>query len=89
MMTDERITLARKGGNPMSEVKLLPSGSVSWVLDKILQEYNSRNIDGIVVGLKLKDGSFACSFSTEGITYLEKLGLVSQLEDDIKSSVKD
>lgn len=75
--------------NKNTTPEILPTGGVSWVMQNVVKEYNARNIEGIVVAIKLKDGAFISSHSTgEGTSYLEKLGLVSQLEEDIKSGVR-
>lgn len=70
--------------------EILPTRGVPWVLSNIIDYYNRDEIEGIVVGIKLKSGEFICAHSstTKNFSYLEKLGLCSQLEDDIKESVR-
>lgn len=73
----------------MSKTELLPVGSIAWIMKQVMEQYNESNIEGLVIGMKLKDGSFICAHSTgDDFSYLEKLGLISQIEEDVKSGVR-
>lgn len=67
----------------MSNILFLNSNSVSDMLLKIMSLYGEGNIEGFVIGVKLKDGEFAVGI-TEGINYLEKLGLAQQIINDVQ-----
>lgn len=67
----------------MSNLLFLNSNSVSDMLLKIMSLYGEGNIEGFVIGVKLKDGEFAVGI-TDGITHLEKLGLSQAIINDIQ-----
>lgn len=58
----------------MAEIVTLNSNSVSAMIHKLTELYHDGQIEGLVLGVKLKNGEFICGF-TNTISFLEKLGL--------------
>lgn len=55
---------------------------------RIMDLYGNGQIEGFVIGLKLKDDEFVCGH-TDGISYLEKLGLSQAIINDIQLSANE
>jgi hypothetical protein len=67
----------------MAEIVSLNSNSVSNMIHKLTELYHEGQIEGLVVGVKLKSGEFICGF-TNTISFLEKLGLSQAIINDIQ-----
>jgi hypothetical protein len=72
----------------MSNLLFLNSNSVSDMLLRIMDLYGNGQIEGFVIGVKLKDGEFACGF-TDGVSFLEKLGLTQAIINDVHLSANE
>jgi hypothetical protein len=72
----------------MSNLLFLNSNSVSDMLLRIMDLYGDGQIEGFVIGVKLKDGEFAVGI-TEGVSFLEKLGLSQAIINDVQLSANE
>jgi hypothetical protein len=72
----------------MAEILSLNNNSISNLIHKITELYHEGEIEGLVIGVKLKDGEFACGF-TDTINFLEKLGLCQAIINDIQLSANE
>lgn len=67
----------------MPKVVRLNNDSMSNMLQKLEELYHEGQIEGAVIGIKLKNGDFICGF-THTISFLEQLGLCQALINDIQ-----
>ena len=72
----------------MGEVVRLTNNSIGDMLTKMERLYNNGDIEGMVVGIKLRSGEFICGF-THSITFLEQLGLCQALINDIQYAANE
>ena len=66
----------------MSNVIQLVNNGVSFIVNNINKTYESGEIEGLVVGIKLKNGDFFIGSSDE-LHFLEKLGLAQAIINDV------
>lgn len=71
----------------LNEVIVFPEKKVGWMIEKINDLYKQGNIKGIVLAIHTNDGEMIMGIS-EGLDHIEKLGLASQLEEDIKNQAR-
>lgn len=63
----------------MAEVEYLPG--IGQLLADLLEKYNKGELVGIVIGVKDREGF--CNSYWSGLTYLERLGLATNLQTAI------
>lgn len=72
----------------MGQLLSLNNNETSNLIHKVIELYHDGEIEGLVIGVKLKNGEFACGF-TDTISYLEKLGLCQSIINDIQLSANE
>lgn len=60
----------------MDKVKYLPYDGVSATLDHLAQSYHKNEIQGLLIGMKAKNGEFFI-INSDTINYLEAIGLAN------------
>ncbi|PEJ57409.1 hypothetical protein CN692_13425 [Bacillus sp. AFS002410] len=68
------------------EVKLLNVNDCAGMVKYIENKYKQGEMKGFVIGIVCNDGHFETGWGGD-INFLEKLGLVSTIDHDIKYSV--
>jgi hypothetical protein len=66
----------------MGQLLTLNNNGTSNLVHRLLELYHDGEIEGLVVGVKLKSGEFTCGF-TDSISFLEKLGLAQAIINDV------
>lgn len=64
-------------------IKVVPVNSVSWAINNIMNEFQSRNIKGIAYQVLRNDGSYTTGGGGQ-FTELEILGILEQAKLDLK-----
>lgn len=67
----------------LSKVVRLNNDTIGEVVQRIEELYHEGQIEGVVIGIKLKNGNFVSGF-THTISFLEQLGLCQALINDIQ-----
>jgi len=57
-------------------------GDVGWLIDQLLEDYETGQIKGLMVQYVNKDGTFVTG-KTSTLGYIEKLGLLEAAKADI------
>lgn len=72
----------------MNKVVTLNRSGVTFILNNLNELFQNGEIEGLVVGVKLKSGEFI-SGSSDEISFLEKLGLSQAIINDVCYSANE
>ncbi|MGG2024243.1 hypothetical protein AB1282_00395 [Gottfriedia sp. S16(2024)] len=67
----------------MSNVKRLINDGNAELIEKLSQLYEAGEMDGVIIGVKLKNGEYITGHS-DTLSYLENLGLAHEIANDLR-----
>jgi hypothetical protein len=67
----------------MTNVKRLINDGNAEIIEQLTQLYESGEMEGVIIGVKLKNGEYITGFSNT-LTYLENIGLAHEIANDIR-----
>ena len=66
-------------GNKSKIIRFGPTGEA---VDRLVEEYENNNVEGVVIAVKGKDGILR-TFWSDKLNFLERLGMVECLKSDM------